>query len=124
MPPVFHKILEVNSRLTYTPSRLLEWLTKARVPNIIQELQLLPKLIYSFLHPALWDLTDYRPPISSVHGILPARILEWVALPSSRGSFPCRNQTLVSSSPALVAGFFTSSATWEALCFLLLVSNS
>ena len=29
---------------------------------------------------------DYSPPGSSVHGILQARILEWVAMPSSRGS--------------------------------------
>ena len=29
---------------------------------------------------------DSNPPGSSVHGILQARILEWVAMPSSRGS--------------------------------------
>ena len=29
---------------------------------------------------------DYRPPDSSVLGILQARILEWVAIPFSRGS--------------------------------------
>ena len=29
---------------------------------------------------------DCSPPGSSVHGILQARILEWVAIPSSRGS--------------------------------------
>ena len=34
----------------------------------------------------LCDLTDYSPPGSSVHGILQARILEWVAFPFSRGS--------------------------------------
>ena len=28
---------------------------------------------------------DYSPPSSSVHGILQARILEWVAIPFSRG---------------------------------------
>ena len=31
----------------------------------------------------LWDPRDYSPPGSSVHGILQAKILEWVALPSS-----------------------------------------
>ena len=35
----------------------------------------------------LCDPVDYSLPGSSVHGILQARILEWVALPSSRGSF-------------------------------------
>ena len=32
------------------------------------------------------DLMDYSPPGSSDHGILQARILEWVAMPFSRGS--------------------------------------
>ena len=32
----------------------------------------------------LCDPMDYNPPASSVHGILLARILEWVAMPSSR----------------------------------------
>ena len=34
----------------------------------------------------LCDPMDYSPPGSSVHGILQARILEWVAIPFSRGS--------------------------------------
>ena len=34
----------------------------------------------------LCDPVDCSPPASSVHGILQARILEWVAMPSSRGS--------------------------------------
>ena len=36
--------------------------------------------------PTLWDPMDSSPPGSSVQGILQARILEWVAMPSSRGS--------------------------------------
>ena len=32
--------------------------------------------------------TDCSPPGSSIHGILQARILEWVAMPSCRGLFP------------------------------------
>ena len=39
---------------------------------------------------------DYSLPGSSVHGIFQARILEWVAMPSSRGSSWPRNQTHVS----------------------------
>ena len=38
------------------------------------------------LCPTLSDPMDYSPPGSSVHGILQARVLEWVAVPSSRGS--------------------------------------
>ena len=39
---------------------------------------------------------DCSPPGSSVHGILQARILEWVAIPSSRGSSQPRNRTGIS----------------------------
>ena len=44
----------------------------------------------------LCDLMDCSPPGFSVHGILQARILEWVAVLSSRGSSPPRDQTHVS----------------------------
>ena len=43
------------------------------------------------LCPALCDPMDYSPPGSSVHGILQARILEWVAMPSSKGPSPPRD---------------------------------
>ena len=39
---------------------------------------------------------DCSLPGSSVHGILQARILEWVAISSSRGSSGTRDQTQVS----------------------------
>ena len=42
------------------------------------------------------DPMGYSPPVSSVHGIIQARILEWVAIPFSRGSFQTKNQTWVS----------------------------
>ena len=46
----------------------------------------------------LWDPMRCSPPGSSVHGILQARILEWVAMPSSRASSRLRDRTLVSVS--------------------------
>ena len=55
-----------------------------------------------------------RAPVSSAHGILQARILEWVAMPSSRGSFWPRDWTCISMSPVLAGGFFITNATWEA----------
>ena len=48
------------------------------------------------LCPTLCDPVDRSPPGSSVRGILQARILEWAALPSSRGSSQPRDQTHVS----------------------------
>ena len=41
------------------------------------------------LCPTLCDPMDCSPPGSSVHGILQARILEWVAMPSSRDLPDC-----------------------------------
>ena len=52
------------------------------------------KLLQSF--PTLYDPTDYSSQGSSAHGIHQARILEWVAMPSSRGSSWPRDQTWVS----------------------------
>ena len=44
----------------------------------------------------LCDPMDYSPPGSSVHGIFQARILKWVAMPSSRASSQPRDWTHVS----------------------------
>ena len=54
------------------------------------------RLMFVLSHAWLCDPTDYSPPGSSVHGILQARILEWVAIPFSRGSSRPRNQTWIS----------------------------
>ena len=49
--------------------------------------------------PILCDPTDCSPLGSSVHGILQARVLEWVTMPSSRGSSLPRDRTCVVSNP-------------------------
>ena len=54
----------------------------------------------------LRDPLDHSPPGSSLQGILQARILEWVAMPSSRGSFWPRDQTHVSCISCTAGGFF------------------
>ena len=78
------------------------------------------KLLQSCL--TLCDSSDCIPPESSVHGILQARILEWIAMPSSRGSgchallrtpFPPQDQTRIFRSTALAGRFSTTSTTWE-----------
>ena len=48
------------------------------------------------LCPTLCDPVDCSLPGSSIHGILQARILEWVAIPFSRGSSQLRDRTHVS----------------------------
>ena len=48
-------------------------------------------VVVSLPCPTLCDPVDCGPPGSSVHGILQARILGWVAMPSSRGSSQLRD---------------------------------
>ena len=61
--------------------------------------------------PTLCDPMDCSPPGSSVHGILQARILEWVAISFSRGSSQPKELTQVSCT---ADRFLTISATREA----------
>ena len=65
--------------------------------------------------PTLCNLMDY-----TVHGILQARILEWVVFPFSRGSSQPRDQTQVSW---FAGGFFTSWARRFTLCLLKIFPN-
>ena len=79
---------------------------------------MLAKLLQSC--PTRYNLMGCSLPGSTIPGIVQARILEWVAMPSSQpredpGVFPTQklNPCLLVS-PGLAGGVFTSSATWEA----------
>ena len=58
---------------------------------------------------------DYSLPGFSVHGILQARILEWIAIPFSRGTSHLRDWTLVS---CITGWFFTIWATGKSYCMV------
>ena len=62
------------------------------------------KVLVAWLCLTLCRPMDYSPPGSSVHGILQARILEWIAIPFSKCSSGPRNQIQVSC----IAGRFFS----------------
>ena len=62
-------------------------------------------ILYMYIHtaakslqsyPTLCDTIDGSPPGSSIDGILQARILEWFAMPFSRGIFPAQGSNQVS----------------------------
>ena len=53
-------------------------------------------MLNHFSHVRLYNPMDYTLPGSSIHGILQARILEWVGVPSSQGSSQSRDQTCIS----------------------------
>ena len=59
---------------------------------------------------ALWDPMDYSSPGPFAHGIFQARILDWVAISSSRGSSQPRDWNFVS---CIAGGFFTCWAIRE-----------
>ena len=52
--------------------------------------------LFPSLSLTLGNPVDCSPSGPSVHGILQARILEWVAMPFSRGFSPTKNQTWAS----------------------------
>ena len=58
-------------------------------PGDLPDAGIVPKSLQSCL--TLYDRLDSSPPGFCVHGILQAGILEWVAMPSSRGSFQPRD---------------------------------
>ena len=76
----------------------------------------------------LYDPVNCSPPNFFVHGILQARILEWVALPSPPGDLPDpRIEPPSLISPELAGRFFTISETGKPLTFrigLLYFPNS
>ena len=67
------------------------------------------------------SLWPYGLPCSSVHGILQAKVLEWVAISFSRGSSEPRDQTRVS---CIAHRFFTIWAIREAIKILKILKNN
>ena len=61
--------------------------------------------------PTLCDHMDCSPPGSSVHGVLQTTILDWAAMPSSRGSSQQRARTQVF---CIAGGFFIVRTSREA----------
>ena len=62
----------------------------------------------------LCDPMDSSPPGSSVHGILQARMLDWVAIPFSRAASQSRGWTCTSCISCIAGRFFTHWAIKEA----------
>ena len=65
--------------------------------------------------PTLCDPMDCSQPGSSVHGIRQGRMLEWVAIPFSRGSSWSGIEPKSLVPLAFTGGYFTTRATWECM---------
>ena len=72
--------------------------------------ELVGKVKESVSRSVLCDPMDYSPPVFSVHGILQARILEWVAISFSR-DLP--DPGIKPRSPVLAGRFFTAESPGE-----------
>ena len=93
------------------PANLLnpfQWVWQTHGPHPTRARARMLKLLQSCA--TLCDPMDCNPLGSSVHGILQARILEWVAMPSSRASSRPRDRTCVSCS---TGRFFTTEPSGE-----------
>ena len=90
---------------------MLSRLRRGRLSRPLQEESSIVVALVAQSYPTLWHPMDCSPPGSSVHGILQARILEWVAIPFSRGSSRPRDGTWVS---CIAGRFFTVWTTREA----------
>ena len=71
--------------------------------------------------PTLFNHMDCSPPGSSVYGIFLARTLEWVAMPSSRGSSQPREQSQVSH---IGGGLFTTEPPGKPPSLIMFISVS
>ena len=74
-----------------------DFLLKTIISNICIHVNLLQSC------PTLGDPMDCSPPGPSVHGILQARVLEWVVMPSFGGSYQPRDRNCISVTPAFLA---------------------
>ena len=115
---LIHSTINFGIKLYFGTDNQLKFFSKS-IKNLIT-LFISACMLGCFNQVRLCDYMNYNPPGSSVHGILQARKLEWVAMPTSRGSSPPRDRSLIS--PALQEGFFffffTTSTTWEVTLIL------
>ena len=70
----------------------------------------------------LCDPVDCSPPGSSIHGVHQARILEWAAMPSSRGSSWPRDGSCVSYLHWLAGSLPVAPNCWQCSLTILLIS--
>ena len=92
----------------------IPWAQKGRSIAYSEYWELKVKVSVAQPWPILCNPMDCSPPGSSVHGILQARALEWVAIPFSRGSSQLKDQTWVFCiSGRLFTIWTTREAHWE-----------
>ena len=126
---VLHFLGMVLITASCTMSQTSIHISSGTLSDLISWICLSLPLLVAHLCPTLCDPMGCSPPGSSVHGILQARILEWVAMPFSRESSRPRYQTFVSC----IAGRFCTiwatnealkSVIWPCICPVLFIYNT
>ena len=141
MSPVWLPCVRFPGSSLYLPLFWISWATLSEFPIVLVQLSssgvrqssllsplklFIDKELLSFMkvksesefdqsYPTLCDPMDYSLPGSSLHGILQARVLEWIAISFSKGSSRPRDRTRVSRVPGRC---FNLWATREAPSFM------
>ena len=107
--------------------RRKNWIPKFHLPFLAWKLTVqFSSVAQSCL--TLCDPVDYSPTVSSIHGVLQARILEWVAISSSRGSPDPGIEPRSPASPALKADSlllsYSGSPLYDVSCILRSTTSS
>ena len=89
--------------------------TTSEIANLKMYQDMKVKVLVAQLCPTLWDHMDYSLPGSSVHGILQARILEWVTILSSS----CPDPGIEPRSPTLQADSLLSELHGRSLFLMI-----
>ena len=113
--PVHHQLVLLQKFFLHLSSISVPWADfhkYSKSPHMILQVCVCVRAractLSRFSHVRLCDPVDCSLLGSSVHGILQARILEWVAMPFSRGSSQPRNQTQVSCISCTAGRFSTA----------------
>ena len=106
---VAHLMLPRTAKRALPPVPTMSWWRN----SVLQERHCLQFRSVAQSCPTLCDPMDCSLPGSSVHGILQARILEWVPYCPPRDLLNPGIKPTTLVSPALAGGFFNTSTTWE-----------
>ena len=128
-PPAFYLFQHQGLFQWVSSSLITLWLvSKIWIPSGECECSIpLPSIVgvMSRSHVQLfWDPRDCNLPSSSVHGISQARILEWVVVSFSKGSFWCRDQTRISCIGRRIPYHWATRETLLSSCNLWIASSN
>ena len=112
---------DLNIHLTTPPPKKKIYRCQISIWKKISKLYIICCYLVAQSCPTLCDSMDCGPRGSSVYGISQARVLEWVAISSSRGSSGARDQTHIS---CLTGGFLTTEPLHKPLSCIIAAAKS